>query len=69
MNERDRRRVPSVGRGEQPQEYHDLLRLVATIRGFRPPDPTRQTIREHLLAKLGALTDMAAMGRGGPRLA
>ncbi len=37
---------------ERPQDYCDLLRLVAALRDAAPPDPERQRIRDRLLAKL-----------------
>jgi hypothetical protein len=54
---------------DRPQDYRDLLHLVAAIRDAAPRDPERQGIRARLLAKLTALVDQPAMLRGGLRLA
>ena len=54
---------------ERPQDYRDLLRLVAALRAVAPPDRERQRIRDQLLAQLTALVEMPAAVRGGMRLA
>ncbi len=54
---------------ERPQDYADLLWLVATLEQADPPDRERRTIRDHLLAKLMAIVAVPTMVQGGIRLA
>ena len=50
---------------ENPQDYGDLVRLVATIQALDAREPERQAIREQLLAKLDVVLQDPSTIRGG----
>jgi hypothetical protein len=48
---------------ERPQDYADLLRLVATVQAAAPGEPVRQAIRAALLAKLTGYVERPELSR------
>ncbi len=48
---------------ERPQDYDDLLRLVATVQATAPREPVRQAIRAALLAKLTCYVERPELSR------
>ncbi len=50
---------------ERPQDYGDLVRLLATVRALEVREPARQGYHEQLLVKLTRAAEEPGMIRGG----